>query len=270
MKLSNNIKHKLKQQYGPYALVTGGTMGIGLEISERLAESGINLILNARNSERLNKVADELESTYSIHVKTIAADLSDHEGIRTVINFSKQYDIGLFVAAAGFGTSGIFAESDLENETNMLHVNIEAVLKMTYHFANKFKQREKSGIILFSSLVAFQGVPYSANYAATKAYIQTFAEGIAKELKPFGINVLVAAPGPVKSGFGERANMKMDMALSPEKVGIPVLKALGRKTTVVPGALSKLLVYSLKTVPRTVKTSIMQKVMSGMTQHQRN
>jgi short-subunit dehydrogenase len=75
MKLSNNIKHKLKQQYGPYALVTGGTMGIGLEISERLAESGINLILNARNSERLNKVADELESTYSIHVKTIACRL---------------------------------------------------------------------------------------------------------------------------------------------------------------------------------------------------
>ncbi|UPT68195.1 MAG: SDR family NAD(P)-dependent oxidoreductase [Sphingobacteriales bacterium JAD_PAG50586_3] len=120
-----------------------------------------------------------------------------------------------------------------------------------------------------SSMVAFQGVPYAAHYAATKAYVQTFAEALAVELKPYGVDVLAAAPGPVKSGFSSRANMKMDLALTPEQVGVPILKALGRKTTVLPGFLTKLLVYSLRTVPRWGKIRIMKMVMGGMTQHQR-
>ncbi len=120
-----------------------------------------------------------------------------------------------------------------------------------------------------SSIVAFQGVPYAANYAATKAYVQTLAEALAVELKPYGVDVLAAAPGPVKSGFEERANMKMSMSLTPSKVAVPILKALGRKTTVLPGVLTKFLVYSLRTVPRWGKIKIMEKVMGGMTAHQR-
>jgi uncharacterized protein len=81
--------------------------------------------------------------------------------------------------------------------------------------------------------------------------------------------VLAAAPGPVDSGFGQRANMKMGNALKPSDLGVPILKALGRRTNVVPGLLSKILVYSLRTVPRWVKVRIMQKVMGGFTQHQR-
>jgi hypothetical protein len=118
-------------------------------------------------------------------------------------------------------------------------------------------------------MVAFQGVPYSANYAATKAYVQSLGEALAEELRPHGVDVLAAAPGPVASGFGQRANMKMNMSLTPQQVGIPILKALGRNTTVLPGFLTKFLVYSLRTVPRWGKVKIMKIVMGGMTEHQR-
>lgn len=88
-------------------------------------------------------------------------------------------------------------------------------------------------------------------------------------MKPAGVDVLAAAPGPVSSGFEERANMKMSMSLKPGEIGIPILKALGRRSTVLPGSLTKLLVYSLRTVPRWGKVKIMEKVMGGMTAHQR-
>ncbi len=91
-------------------------------------------------------------------------------------------------------------------------------------------------------------MPYSANYAATKAYVHSLAEALAAELKLYGVDVLAAAPGPVSSGFEERANMKMSMSLKPTQVGAPILKALGRKATVLPGVLTKFLVHSLRTV----------------------
>lgn len=120
-----------------------------------------------------------------------------------------------------------------------------------------------------SSMVAFQGVPFAANYAATKAYVQSLAEAIARELKPYGVDVLAAAPGPVATGFGQRANMNMDMYLTPEQIAVPILKALGRQTTILPGFLTKFLTYSLRTVPRWAKVRIMEGVMGGMTKHQR-
>ena len=117
--------------------------------------------------------------------------------------------------------------------------------------------------------MAFQGVPFSANYAATKAWVQTFAEALAVELKPHGVDVLAAAPGPVDSGFSQRANMKYGLSLKPWQVVIPILTALGRKTTVLPGFLTKFLVYSLRLLPRWGKIKVMQKVMQGMTKHQK-
>ena len=119
-----------------------------------------------------------------------------------------------------------------------------------------------------SSIVAFQGVPRAANYAATKAYIQTLAEGLRVELQPFGIDVIASAPGPVKSGFAARANMEMGAAERPGTVAARTLDLLGRKMTVRPGFLSKLLGYSLATSPRWARVLIMTQVMRGMTQHQ--
>jgi len=268
MKISNAEKQRLSRNYGEWAVVTGATSGIGLELAERLAEAGLNLVLNARRKNELEQIALRLQANYGIKTRVVAADLSETTGVERVIEATRELNVGLLVASAGFGTSGYFIGSDLPTEINMLRVNCEAVLHLTHHFSQVFKKRKRSGIILMSSIVAFQGVPYSAHYAATKAYIQSLAEALAYELKADNIDVLAPSPGPVDGGFAERANMKMSASMKPSDIGVPILKALGRQASVVPGGLSKLLVYSLRTVPRWAKVRIMTLVMRGMTAHQ--
>ena len=268
MRLSNKEQKRLRSQYGPWAIVTGASSGIGLELATHLAEAGFHLIIHARSTERLARIKRDLSTKYGIEIRTITSDLSKDDGVQVILNETKDLDVGLLVVSAGFGTSGPFLQSSIEEETNMLAVNCEALLRLTHHFSIQFSGQRRGGIVLLSSMVAFQGVPFAANYAATKAYVQSLAEALAVELKPHGVHVMAAAPGPVKSGFGKRANMKMAMAMAPSQIGAPVLKALGRRTTVLPGTLTKFLTYSLRTVPRWGKVRIMKKVMSGMTQHQ--
>lgn len=269
MQLSQKEKQRLKRKYGKWAIVTGASSGIGLELATQLADAGFNLIINSRHLEKLRAVEKHLKSRYQIEIIVVDADVSETTGIDKIIQASQGLDVGLLIPSAGYGNSGLFLDASIHSEINMLRVNCEAVLTLTHYFSQKFKQQKRGGIIFLSSLVAFQGVPFSANYAATKAYIQSFAEALAIELKPFGIDVLAAAPGPVDSSFGQRANMKMGKALKPEMIGVPILKALGRKRNVIPGLLSKILIYSLRTVPRWAKIRIMDKVMGGFTQHQR-
>ncbi len=269
MQLSGKEKHRLIKKYGKWAIVTGASSGIGLELATQLADAGFNLVINSRHFEKLRSVEKDLLSRHQIEILIVDADVSESAGVDKIIHATQGLDIGLLIPSAGYGTSGLFLDASIHSEINMLRVNCEAVLSLTHYFSQKFKQQKRGGIIFLSSLVAFQGVPYAAHYAATKAYIQSFAEALSVELKPFGIDVLAAAPGPVDSGFGQRANMKMGKALMPEMLGVPILKALGRKTNVIPGLLSKILIYSLRTVPRWGKIKIMEKVMGEFTQHQR-
>lgn len=269
MKLSISEKKRLIQKYGNWAIITGASSGIGLELANCLADAGFNLVINARDLDKLQQVGHLLKSTYNIEIKIIAADALMHESIDKIIKETLHLNIGMLIVSAGYGTSGLFINSSLPSEINMLRVNCEALLSLTHYFSKRFAHQSRGGIILMSSMVAFQGVPYSANYAATKAYVQSLAEALALELKHYNVDVLAAAPGPVSSGFEERANMKMSMSLKPSDISVPILKALGRKTTVLPGLLTKILVYSLRTVPRWGKIKIMQKVMGGMTRHQR-
>lgn len=269
MKLSNNEKLRLRSKYGEWAIITGASSGIGLELATQLADAGFNLVINARNLDTLQEVEKQLKVNTNIEVKILAADVSETDSIDKIIQSTNGLNVGLLVVSAGFGTTGLFIDSSLHSEINMLKVNCEALLSLTHYYSQQFAQQKRGGIILMSSIVAFQGTPYAANYAATKAYVQTLAEGLAIELKPKGVDVLAAAPGPVESGFSQRANMNMSMSLKPKQIGVPILKALGRKTTVLPGVLTKLLVYSIRTVPRWGKVKIMEKVMGGMTKHQR-
>ena len=269
MQLSAKEKNRLKSKYGDWAIVTGASSGIGLELATQLAQAGFNLIIVARNADRLNAMANQLTSTFNIDVNMVVADMSENEGVDKIIQASKGLNTGLLVVSAGYGTSGFFVDSSLHSEVNMLKVNCEALLSLTHYYSQQFARQKRGGIILMSSIVAFQGTPFAAHYAATKAYVQALAEALAVELKPLGVDVLAASPGPVESGFSQRANMKMSMSLTPAQVGVPILKALGNKTTVFPGLLTKLLVYSLMTVPRWGKIKIMEKVMGGMTRHQR-
>ena len=269
MHLSTAEQQRLKSRYGSWALITGASSGIGKELAERIAEAGLNVLIVARRKALLEELAARLRVQYRVEVLVVEADLGTPKGIQHVLQSAQALDVGLLVSSAGFGTSGLFIESSLEEEHAMLRVNCASLLHFTYHYSKIFQARKRGGIILLSSMVAFQGVPYSAHYAATKAYVQSLAEALNLELKPFGVDVLAAAPGPVETGFSEVANMKMSMALTPKDVGVPILQALGRKTTVFPGFLTKLLVYSLRTAPRTLKVRIMQMVIGGMTEHQR-
>ena len=269
MTLSNKERQRLKTKYGDWAIVTGASSGIGLELATQLATAGFNLVITSRHVDKLQDVEEQLKVNSNIQIKIIASDVSNKEGIDKIIQATQGLNVGLLVVSAGYGTSGNFIDSSLHNEINMLTVNCEAVLSLTHYYSQQFVQKKRGGIILMSSMVAFQGTPYAANYAATKAYVQTLAEGLGVELKPHNVDVLAAAPGPVESGFSQRANMKMSMSLTPQQIGVPILKALGRKTTVLPGLLTKILVYSLRTVPRWGKVKIMAKVMGGMTKHQR-
>jgi len=267
--LSDKEKNRISSKYGPWAVVTGATSGIGLALAECLADAGLNLVLVARNQQQLELTGENFQKKCAIQTIIQPADLSTPEGCQLVINACRDLDTGLFIGSAGYGTSGLFIQNDLENERDMLRVNCEGVLVLTHHFARYFAERQRGGIILLSSLVAFQGVPFSANYAATKAYVQSLAEALAVELKPYHVDVLAAAPGPVASGFGKRADLKMDFSLMPEQVAVPTLRALGRQSTVLPGFLSIFLVNALRTVPRWAKVRIMKIIMGGMTQHQR-
>ncbi|TRX48703.1 SDR family NAD(P)-dependent oxidoreductase [Fulvivirga sp. M361] len=267
MKFSKKQKDLFKDKYGPWAVVTGASSGIGRELSLQIAQIGMNTVIVARNKEKLERLKSEITEKHSVEVQVVSADLSDG-GVQKVIEAIANREIGLFVASAGFGTSGPFLKNSMHEEVNMLDVNCSSLLALTHYFAQTFSNKKRGGIILMSSIVAFQGVPFSANYAATKAYVQSLAEGLYHELKPHGVSVLAAAPGPVNSGFSSRANMKMGNVLRPEDIGIPILKALGRQTTVLPGRLTKILVYALRTVPRWGKVRIMKMVMGGMTAHQ--
>ncbi|WP_367390599.1 SDR family NAD(P)-dependent oxidoreductase [Lewinella sp. LCG006] len=172
---------------------------------------------------------------------------------------------------AGYGTSGKFIDASMDQEVNMLDLNCKSVLQLTHYFANKMKADGQKGAIVFlSSIVAFQGVPNAANYAATKAYVQSLGEALAVEFKAEGIDILCAAPGPVQSGFSQRANMIMGNALSVEAVGVPIITAIGQRTRVLPGFLTKFLTYNLSMTPRWLKIRIMGKVMAGFTKHHRS
>ena len=255
----------LLARYGPWAVVTGASSGIGRAIAREIASAGLNLVLVARREPELAALAAQLAAEFPVQSRAVAADLANPEGVDAVTRATADLEVGLFVGAAGFGTSGSFLASDLSDETAMLDVNCRAVLLLSHHFGRRFVAMRRGGLVLFGSLVGFQGAPQAAHYAATKAYVQTLAEGLHVELGRQGVDVLVSAPGPVHSGFAARARMTMAAAENPETVAQATLVALGRKMTVTPGALSKLLTWSLMTAPRVVRTRIMGRIMRGMT-----
>lgn len=257
-----------RRRYGPWALVTGASDGIGRSIARELAARGLDLLLVARRGDALQAIGADLAATHGIGYRVVAADLATIAGRAAVIDATRDLDIGLLVAAAGFGSSGDFIDGPLEPEREMLAVNCESVLELGWHMARRLAARRQGGIVLLSSVLAFQGVPRSAHYAATKAWVQSFAEGLHVELGALGVSVLASAPGPVATGFARRAHLQMSQALDPDTVAAETLRALGRRMTVRPGWLSKLLGWSLAGLPRGGRVKVLGRVMAGMTAHQ--
>jgi uncharacterized protein len=254
----------LTQRFGPTALVTGASDGIGRAFAEALAVQGFDLILVARREAVLQDHAADLRRVYGIKVDVMATDLSDPIAVTALIDRTATSQIGLLVASAGFGSLGPFLSQDVASELNMVDLNCRAVVALTHGIGNRMAQAGRGGIILFSSIVGFQGAPNSATYAATKSFVQSFAEGLASELKPKGISVLSVAPGPVATGFAARAGMQMGQAETPEIVARVALRALPGGGTVRPGFLAKLLGWSLGLMPRWGRVLVLGQIMRGM------
>ncbi len=259
---------RLAQRYGPWAVVTGASDGIGRAFARHLAAEGLHLVLVARRRAALDSLAAELRTAHGVQCRVLAADLSDLAATGVLADATADLDVGLLVAAAGFGTSGPLLDAALADEAGMADLNCRAVMAQAWHFGRRFASRRRGGVVFMSSLLAFQGTPRAAHYAATKAYVQTLAEGLRVEWAVHGVDVIAAAPGPIHSGFASRANMHMSQALPAEVVARVTMQALGRRTTVRPGWLSKLLGWSLAMLPRWGQVLVMTQVMKGMTSHQ--
>jgi len=243
-----------KQKYGPWALVTGASSGIGKSISEQLAQQGLNLVAVARNQSNLETLKSDLEAKYGIQVETIAQDLSKPEASSVIAEQTADTDIGLLIANAGIENDGPFINNDAQDESHLLALNIVSPMQMSHAFAKRFAERGKGGILFVSSLFGYQGVPYVANYSASKAYILSLGEALNVELKPQGIDVTVLSPGLTNTPMID--NMPVDFnkmpitSHSPDLVARVGLNALGKKATVVPGLINKIYAWENRFIPR--------------------
>src|SRR5262249_36634947 len=149
----------------------------------------------------------------------------------------------------------------------MLKVNCRSLVASCWHFGRRFRERGRGGMVLMSSILAFQGTPNAAHYAATKAYVQVLAEALYVELSPLGVDVLAAAPGPTNTGFAARAGMRMDMALNPADVAQRSLNALGPRSTAGRCFVQKLVRYARRRMAGGAGVRIRGRVMRGMTEH---
>lgn len=261
--MSESTMTSFGHRYGPWALVTGVSSGIGRAIANELAARGLNLVGVGRDPSALAEwQADPVPA--GRRKLAVAVDLARPESLGVIRDATSGIDVGLVVPAAGFGSAGAFHESDPVAATEMLAVNCRSTLELAREYLPAMVARRHGGWIFLSSIVAFQGMPYSANYAATKAYVQSLAESLAVELTPFGVDVVAAAPGPTKTKFADRAGMVMGKAADAEAVAKSIVATLGRGSTVVPGGLAKLLRYSMTGLPRWAKVRIMGRVMKGM------
>jgi short-subunit dehydrogenase len=243
-----------KQKYGPWALVTGASSGIGKSISEQLAQQGLNPVVVARSQPNLDKLKNDLEKNYDIQVKTISEDLAKSESSHSIAEQTADIDIGLLIAGAGIENNGPFIDINTEAESHLLALNINSPMQLSQLFAKRFAKRSRGGILLVSSLLGYQGVPYIANYSASKAYILSLGEALNVELKPLGIDVTVLSPGVTTTPMTDKMEVdfyKMPVTHhSPDMVASVGLNALGKKATVVPGLINKMYAWENRLIPR--------------------
>ncbi len=190
------------------ALITGASSGIGREIARQLAADGSDLVLVARDQERLETLAMELAEQHDVEVEVLRADLADRTELTVVADRlqSDERPIDLLVNNAGFGHGGLFHELDLAGQTGMVDVNITALHRLTHAAAKTMVPRQRGGILNISSVAGHMVTPQSATYGASKAFVSSFSEAIHEELAPLGVTVTAICPGLTRTEFHERAD----------------------------------------------------------------
>lgn len=251
---------------GKWALVTGASAGIGLALAEELALANANLVITARRTDRLESLASRLRSTRGVKVEVLAADLATPSAPGEIRSFteSKSLEIELLINNAGFGSYGRFHESDLSRQLEMVRVNCTAVVHLTHLYLREMVRRRHGDILIVASVAGFQAVPYVSTYAATKAFDLRFAEGIAEEVRRYGVHVCALCPGSTTTEFREVAGQPERTfrgAESAEKVARTGLRALAAgKSSVISGLKNTLSVEGQRLAPR----SMVSRVAAGM------
>src|SRR5260370_6418103 len=253
------------------ALITGASSGIGCDLA-RLMAADYDLILVARNRDKLGEVRKDLESKHSTRVNVMPADLSRPEapdGLFAEIT-RRGLHVDVLINNAGFGVYGPFSGTNLPAELRMIQLNITTLTHLTKLALPRMLQRKRGRILNVASTAGFQPGPLMAVYYATKAYVISFSEAIANELKDTGVTVTCLCPGPTETEFAARAHMEKTRlfklgAMTSESVARIWLQAMLRgKTLVIPGVKNKLLAQSVRFSPRKLVTAIARKIQESV------
>jgi hypothetical protein len=253
-----------RDRYGPAALVTGASSGIGRAFARCLAAEGYELVLVARRKDRLEELSRELVSKYPIGVKIVQLDLTQPHFSEDLLAACEGFDIGLVVSNAGAGIKGALQQSAVESLNDIIDLNCRAQLLLVHALLPRLIARGRGGILLLGSIEAYLGFPYSAAYAATKAFVHSLGQGLWGELRPHGLDVLVVNPGATNTETLILQGMSPDDMpglMDPERVAELSLAKLGQGPIFIPGPLNRSLVWILTHLPRRLAIRIARKSM---------
>ena len=247
--------------FGKWALITGASAGIGVALAEELAAGGTKLVLTARRKDRLDELARRLSASYKVSTQVFPADLADSSAPEKIFAFTKEkgIEIDLLINNAGFGQYGEFSSVETQRLLDMVQVNCLAVVYLTRLYLPEMVARRRGDVLILASTASFQAVPYISTYAATKAFDLLFAEGLAEEMKPYGIRVCALCPGSTETEFHVVAGQDQFIrkAETAEKVAHTGLKALAAgKSYVISGLGNYLGAHGERLVPRRFVTRI--------------
>jgi short-subunit dehydrogenase len=248
-----------KVKFGPWAVVTGASSGIGKEFARQLAASGVHLVLVARRLSVLEEIGRQLASEYGIQYRAVGVDLRDENCLEAIEAATQNLDVGLVVSNAGVTVYGNFLALDHEALYRNLHLNVTAHLDLIHHFGQQLAQRGRGGVLLVSSTAGLQGTPYMADYAAAKAYVLSLGEALHVEFEKLGLNVAVLVPGPTDTPMlansGTEARDLPMKIMSAEQCAAEGLAALSaNRATHITGAIMRLMITL---VPRSVRPKML-------------
>ncbi|WP_053616552.1 SDR family oxidoreductase [Nocardiopsis sp. NRRL B-16309] len=246
---------------GRTALVTGASKGIGKALSRELAARGAHLVLVARSADALGRLAEELRETHGVRAEVVAADLAAPDGPSEVVAALRMRgtEVDLLVNNAGTGAVGPFFAQSFDRDRGSVDLNVTALMALTHGIGSRMLERGHGGIVNIASSAAFQPLPYQAGYAATKAFVLSFTEAVAEELRGSGVRVMGSYPGATDTGFfdGTAATMS-PKAVSPHRVAARTLDDFARgRTASFPGRASdRVLTFLPRLLPRSTAVRI--------------
>jgi uncharacterized protein len=249
-----------------WALITGGSAGIGLELAKVFAVNKFNLVLVARNESRLKQVAQELRAQHGIEIKTLVQDLSRAQAPQEIFHELRDTPVSVLVNNAGFGWRGAFAEGDLQSTAlDMMHVNMDSLVALTHLYLPPMLAHKSGRILNVASTAAFQPGPFSNIYFATKAFVLSFSQALSEELEGTGVTATALCPGSTRTDFFERAgmqNLRRDGLMMDAGVVARIgFRGLMRgQRVVIPGALNKVMATLANFVPTRITAKIVRKI----------